>query len=955
MTLLWVVLLLVAAGPAPAAGGTVGDLPCVLCHPSRDKAVFELLSRDPAVLLGSESAQAFVCLSCHNGTAADDRAALYRGAQHPAGIRVDRSIPEPFRRYPGNRLECGSCHSPHGQAGPPAAWLRKAPEGNEPCRSCHADVSRDGHLGRALPERAARSVRDRGGRTGAGNVVVCATCHRAHGGTGAALLLAPYGPDRDDLCRLCHDALEVKGRTAGDGLPCAACHRPHTDTPLMARPRGPCRSCHPQPPDGTEHPAASPLCSDCHSVHHPVKPGGAPRGLLRLPATGGLLCAPCHPDAGAPHGPGIRAPEAPADLLAARGIRLGTGGAADCTACHRVHGARNAPLLGTPNGVLCLYCHPDQNPFGPDGPRPGVHPVGVRTADEPPITCATCHRAHRADAPAPARCSRCHPDQNGGEGHGDEPGCAACHEVHGRLPAAARCAGCHTEIVPGHPAAAVSPGAGLPGFDRDGAPSPWGAVGCPTCHAPHMPRDRVGPALRASSPAALCLGCHPGKKAVLASAHRPREGDDPCLGCHPPHPDAPPPNGGDPASARCRECHANDRQSLPAHTADGPPPWKGLDDRLPLFDRFGARNPYGFMACPTCHDVHEPGGFRLEPRDPPRLCLTCHGDKASLLGSEHDPRRERKGAPACSRCHPMHTGEDSPRPGSLVWKDATGTWNDRKCTGCHGGRTGRADHPVNRPVPEAMRSGGLPLFDPLGGPYGRVVACSTCHDVHGTWGADGELLPAFLRRPPGDGTLCTACHAGAAAVAGTPHDLRATEPGPLGPCSPCHAAHGATLPYGLWGLEPAPGPYVPNRLCRSCHDGEHRGRPLLQYHMKDADPLRTPRGTIYLQRPLLLTDELALRRGTPPVIRLYDRAGTAGTDGNLQCVSCHDPHQWSPLGPFLKPGFGTVGPNVPTRFLRLKAPGDAGASVCSTCHPDDAVRRYEEYHRVWSDVGAQFQ
>jgi len=124
--------------------------------------------------------------------------------------------------------------------------------------------------------------------------------------------------------------------------------------------------------------------------------------------------------------------------------------------------------------------------------------------------------------------------------------------------------------------------------------------------------------------------------------------------------------------------------------------------------------------------------------------------------------------------------------------------------------------------------------------------------------------------------------------------------------------------------------------------------------MKDAEPQKTPRGTIYLQRPMTLMDEWSLRTGKEPIIPLFASDDGWGPHGTLQCASCHDPHQWSPMGAFVKPGFGALGPNVPTRFLRIRDPKIVERSVCATCHKDDVVDRYVKYHHVWSDVGAEF-
>ncbi len=944
------ILLALLALPAGAAGSAVEDWPCVVCHPSRDRETFERLSEDGGALVGSESAQGFVCLSCHNGSVRDSRRILLRGGQHPSGFRPGRALPGPFRLYPGGRMECGTCHSPHGKGEAARRWMRRLPRGNEPCASCHRGRE-ERHLGAVVGAGAAAAVRTRGGRLEDGRVV-CATCHTAHGARGPSLLIEPYGPDRDDLCRVCHAGLAVKGQAAAGSSPaCARCHEPHSPRPLLA-PAGPvCSGCHADHAGPGDHPTLTPYCSECHSVHHPVRPPGAERALLRVLPAGGMLCSRCHPDAGPPHAAGLPVEASRPGLLRRRGLAPDARGRLDCTTCHRSHGARAPGLLVLGRGRLCLYCHPRENPFGPDGPRAGPHPVGVSFPDGDPLTCSTCHRAH-GTGPPPRSCEECHPDSAAGAGHGGVPGCGACHAVHGPLPPVRRCAGCHDDVgtEPLHPGSAGRAAPGLPLFDGQGRPSPWGKLACPTCHDPHAPG--AGPR---RPPGPLCLACHRDKAPVAEGAHG-SGGADPCGTCHPPH--------GPPASPdACGGCHDPHIRSLRAHTAEGPPAWKDLGGRLPLFDRFGRRNPYGFVTCATCHDVHRPGGFRLEPRDPPRLCLACHGDKATLLGSAHDPR-SGSGGSACELCHPMHSREVEPP----LWElraDARGTWNDRKCAGCHGPPSdgpsphgGPRSHPVNRSLPDRMDSGTLPLYDALGGRHGRLVACGTCHDIHGVPAGTGGAIPRFLRLPARDGSLCGTCHGDEAAVAGTPHDLRPAGPGALGPCSPCHTAHRAQDDRALWGLDPAPGPYPPNRLCRSCHrqGGPVRGKGLLmQYHMTDAEPLRTPRGTIYLQRPMLLMDEWALKSLQPPVLPLYDRRGNPGPVGNLQCVSCHDPHRWSPLGAFVKPGFGALGPNVPTRFLRLREARQVERSVCSVCHPSDAVERYRRYHEVWTDVGKEFR
>jgi len=982
MIALLVALALLVPGLAQAG---VQDLPCVLCHPSRDRQTFDLLSQIPDVSVGSESAQAFVCLSCHNGSVVDSRERLSRGGQHPSGVGVKRGLPKEFPLYGQGRMTCGTCHSPHGEGPGAERWLRVRPDGVATCAGCHQD-HRNRHLGRSLSGTMADRIQAAGGRPGATGEITCLTCHAAHGAAGDQLLVAAYGGNRDDLCRTCHGGLSVKGvLPGGRSQACSACHSPHGEGGLLLTggDRGPCVPCHSDHRGPGDHRANHPACAECHSIHSPVKMGGEATGLLRMPNAGGLLCTPCHGGLGTRHRPTAPLGDVNLPLLRARGLALGSGVQLECTSCHKVHGAGGSPLLPLEQGVLCLYCHRDANPYGAQGIKPGPHPVGVLLrADQrqalggegsasPPtsLTCVSCHRAHlSAEKVESVACLTCHPQRRGAAGHGGVEGCGACHGIHAQTPPSRTCTGCHPDSLAGPHAQgqALSPGP-LPAFDREGRRAPAGAMACPTCHDPHATAE---PRLRRASAAETCLACHGDKKGIQGGAHDPAAaGGDRglCLSCHPAHGPGLAADAEDPVGARCRSCHPGETV-LADHSPEGTPAWKGLKGSLPLFDRSGGRNPYGFVSCPTCHDIHQPRearALRLEIGKNPRLCLACHEEKGTILATAHDPTvRGERGV--CVACHDVHGKEKGPAPWRLR-SGAKGTWNDRKCSPCHGQGKGSPiphgsapTHPVDVALPKGMKPQGLPLFDPLGGEFGRLLSCATCHDVHGVRGPGGRgAIERFLRKNPREGELCLACHESQGAVVSTPHDLRAQGKGSLlGPCGPCHTVHSGRSTRALWGLAPAPGEYLPNTLCRSCHrqGGSAQGEfLLLQYHMKDAEELRTARGTIYLQWPMPFLDEWALRTGEKPVLPLYDAAGTAGPQGTLQCVSCHDPHVWSPMGPFVKPGFGSLGPNVATDFLRLKDPKRVSRSACVICHKEGAVERYLKYHLVWDDVGEAFR
>ena len=483
----------------------------------------------------------------------------------------------------------------------------------------------------------------------------------------------------------------------------------------------------------------------------------------------------------------------------------------------------------------------------------------------------------------------------------------------------------------------------------------------------------------ATLPTLVCAVCHADKERIRATAHGggklpsaagKRWKKDLCLPCHSVHRDETPDLAkkgelGDTLAERCFACHKRTWKVIDDHTMRGVPPWKKTTGRVPLFNALGQRDPMGFMSCPTCHDVHGGSGgglMRVSADDPPELCLSCHRERVVMLDSPHDPKTSGK-KKRCTSCHPPHSEEDTP-PAWRLQVAGTGTWNDRKCMGCHADGSmedspyhGPRSHSVNLTVAKSRSVGGLPLYDPLGEGSGWVVACATCHDVHGVAGADGKRIGDFLRAPAPGGDLCGKCHPEELSVTGTPHEIAAPKGRLAAPCGPCHTAHGALLDQGLWGLEPAEGEYPPNRLCRACHSTAkevQRGKPLLmQHHMRDAEERLTPRGTIYLQRPMSLVDQYALRTGEKPAIPLYNREGEARPEGSLQCLSCHDPHRWSPFGPQIKPGV-PIHETVPRHFTRFDDLQILRRSVCADCHDKSLEAHYRRYHEVWSDVGEEF-
>jgi predicted CXXCH cytochrome family protein len=279
------------------------------------------------------------------------------------------------------------------------------------------------------------------------------------------------------------------------------------------------------------------------------------------------------------------------------------------------------------------------------------------------------------------------------------------------------------------------------------------------------------------------------------------------------------------------------------------------------------------------------------------------------------------------------------------------------CLGCHGpngpasGKTpGNHSHPVGVPLErlgilaragrwlrrlveipglEAMRA--LPLFDGAGrrAPEGGNVSCATCHDPH-RWSpapadppaTEGNAESSFLRIANGQGQLCTNCHRDQTAVLLSKHNLpaappaaQALEPGQLqaGACGTCHAPHNATGPR-LWAGPTEPTKTGIERLCVGCHrDGGKAGTKQVGSY---SHPLHVG----------------LAGRSRQPDLPLFAADGTrAQQGGQVDCATCHDPHQWDPADPASRAGAGAdVEGDAGNSFLRLPATGDA--ALCVQCH-----------------------
>jgi predicted CXXCH cytochrome family protein len=414
-------------------------------------------------------------------------------------------------------LRCTSCHTIHTVKGPGLEApdvvdfgkvvpdMREALAGSTPCLDCHEDHldsspshHRTSHpIGVAPPAPDASAMAAHGIALEDGKVT-CQSCHRAHGSTESALLVASAADGA--LCLSCHsdhtkeqsvhpvlvavdanvksEVEALGGSLAPDGtLGCLGCHDPHEATAgSLLRTKGgaaaACALCHADQTTVFHGAHRDEGCQTCHGMHQPPSlPHGA-----RVAGVGPQACLDCHTtdrsdahvDLAASHPVGEIVADAHGDLPLANG-RLA------CTTCHDPHGG-DERLLRANVGALCASCHAEEaSVLGTDH---DASIVSVAGRNEP---CLSCHEVH-ADRKVAHLVATRGADENPSVGR-----CLTCHDGS----TAAKKVGYAT-----HPKGLLLTTGGLPFrysgpvpySDPKGEPTTDRAVGeitCSTCHDVH--------------------------------------------------------------------------------------------------------------------------------------------------------------------------------------------------------------------------------------------------------------------------------------------------------------------------------------------------------------------------------------------------------------------------------------------------------------------------------------
>jgi predicted CXXCH cytochrome family protein len=492
------------------------------------------------------------------------------------------------------------------------------------------------------------------------------------------------------------------------------------------------------------------------------------------------------------------------------------------------------------------------------------------------------------------------------------------------------------------------------------------AIGCLTCHDPHVPRSSrepvpkplpgprpsTQPATLFPSPTAdfqflrrsgseLCVLCHEKLAATLHNAHDPARftpsmtetlgipsSAGSCRVCHTvhsaqgPHLWARPPVGdGGPTSGLCQACHNSGAAKKPRETqhplgffdfklqisASG---WKESGNDNPQSE---IRNPKSKeVSCTSCHDPHG----NAPPRDiAESVCIDCHQDKRGVKGSIHDPGANQWARDLgfvsrnlCLDCHPIHSPKNQ---GGLRKVLAGAKTSDDLCEACHGpAGPGPAVH-----TPHVSKANA----------DGERIRCTTCHDIH-QHKPDSKLLRASRQ----DSALCLNCHSERRPLLSTLHDLARSAPearntrdepaAQSGSCGGCHLVHPPAAGSGSWAQSLPPGDNPAKGLCTGCH------------RQGGCAADRVPE---YREHPeIALLNRLAPEH--PDYMPTFDGQGRPSPTGVISCPTCHQVHA-TPTTPVAQ---GEPSPSQ-HRFLRT-----GRQTLCADCHGVQALWRFLFFHNA---------
>ena len=788
-------------------------------------------------LLRVENKNSELCGECHDDRYAQTMADAARMKTHPVNVHPNKAkIPNTLIKAGAKQGEdgevlCESCHRPHDAKSQQGLLVIKNKEGVL-CQTCHLEkksVLNSKH-DMTLVDENSTNIRDQKVKEEG----VCSACHVPHKGSAAKMWARPVNgvsagnhDPMSSLCLSCHNKdgladkhtvgtfshpvgvdIERLGRkvalpTFGENglkwqdvlkgkVSCASCHDPHQWDP--------------------------------DNIHNKAKPGDKGNNktkFLRIANNSdAALCKTCHKEkwdiANSKHDMRLMAPDAENSL----------GQTADesgiCGVCHLVHNAKGSKLWARDNlsgkgtgYVACLGCHNEKglaknktlgkhsHPVNIDVKRLGI---GIDQGQWHYLTDDLKTRSKQKNSeliPLPLYNTKGLPAD-----HDGRVGCGTCHDPHNWS--------VKKEIKAEKLDVSKVEGNANNSFLR-------------------IPDNGTSN---------LCVNCHVDKKSVFLTKHdltdqaikydktstkdkaSENNAQGACLHCHQPH------NAGTsalwsmplgdaktPVAQQCASCHQKDKIAGKKLPGDHSHPL-GIsigklkkDKELPLFNSEGNKSADADLVdCASCHNPHQWDPADVKNRSLPvlgeegdasnsflrvtansnsELCIRCHAEKKTIVGTDHDfdeksanaLNQKRDVSGLCGQCHVPHKAEAD----SYLWAQPLGKGQDvieRRCRSCHAEQKSaenknpkQGQHPkqikiwsteLRKAFYKDINIPDTPVYDEQGRKtkFGSIT-CASCHNPH-QWQAfhketavknnEGDVMTSFLRNSNSENVVCADCH-----------------------------------------------------------------------------------------------------------------------------------------------------------------------------------------------------
>jgi len=353
------------------------------------------------------------------------------------------------------------------------------------------------------------------------------------------------------------------------------------------------------------------------------------------------------------------------------------------------------------------------------------------------------------------------------------------------------------------------------------------------------------------------------------------------------------------------------------------------------------------IVCATCHDIHQTGNnAKLLVTPIPDLCGICHEGKLGVRRSVHDTTQadwakeiglESKGS--CIDCHPIHGARGKEGVWALIGGESAA---EQSCETCHRvegpGKLMETPH-IGKTLPVEIKN--IPDNMPAS-PDGKIQ-CMTCHDIHQEGGN-----PKLLASTRQDSGVCLICHAQAAELVESFHDMRISAPDARnlsgetadqsGPCGACHVIHPNDETAGVWA-QSLPSP-LGTKMKVDVQDEYGRGFCTCCHRQNQCASQRIPKNVDHpavslLNRIWQKSSPGALTE-QPGYMPTFDRKGELSPTGAISCLTCHEPHT------------AAVVPNAQNKSAlsrrRMFLRPQAKQRLCIDCHGIEGLWLFLHFH-----------